>query len=533
MAGGRERSGIRRAAWGAWPSLAAIAVIAVVLLRAAFDSGGYFPAAFTQAGAIAFIALGALALAHVPRHRIATHALIGIGALAGLAAWTGLSSGWSATQDTAVLDMQRGMLYVALFGLGLVAAGSGRFSRHLVWTVLAVITVIVGAGLISRLYPDVISATPTELSQYRLSYPLGYWNAFGALAAAGAILALGLAADPRVPVVLRTPACGVSVILGVAMYFSLSRGAWLALIVGAVVLVALGSLRGSLLLTAVIVGVAATIAVVRLQAYPGLIDDPRAGAGQLTEGGAYGPQLVVIVLLAMATQAVIAATRSSAVLMEALGRIGRPLAIGAGIVLAAVVAGAYGLRAADVEGVTARALDDSENWVSRQWDDFLDPAALSETGTARLTTAKGTRSDLYRVAIDAFETHPLRGGGAGSFEVRWIRTRDVDEKVRDAHSLELETLGELGLVGALLLLGFLAAVVVAALRARFRPGALTSSQAAAVGAACAVWIIHSFVDWDWEMPGLTGPMVVLAASLFPAGRKRRRRRRTAQIMGMR
>ena len=146
-------------------------------------------------------------------------------------------------------------------------------------------------------------------------------------------------------------------------------------------------------------------------------------------------------------------------------------------------------------------------------------------GSERLTNARGTRSDLYRVAIDGFEARPLIGDGAGGFEVRFVHERDVDEKVRDAHSLYLEMLGELGLPGAIFLLTFVGALVWAAVRARQRRDVLTAGQSAAIGAALAVWLAHAAVDWDWQVPALTGTALVLASALFPPGGRRRRRRR--------
>jgi O-antigen ligase len=147
------------------------------------------------------------------------------------------------------------------------------------------------------------------------------------------------------------------------------------------------------------------------------------------------------------------------------------------------------------------------------------PATISEGGTARLSSAKGSRSDHYRVALDGLRAHPLWGDGAGGFEVRWMRERRVPIRVRNAHSLYHETLGELGLIGAGLLLLFLASLVAAAIRSRLRPRSLSRSQSAAVAAACSVWLVHSGFDWDWQVPALTGTALVLAATLFPYGRR--------------
>ncbi len=500
--------------------MAAATAIAIVLALA-WRAGGYFPTAYLGAGAVAFAVLGGLLALRPPHYALSSHALLALGALGAFAVWIGLSSRWSSSPLTAIEDMQRALVYVGLFGLGLVAAGSGRFSRLLVWGALGAVLVIVGAGLVSRLYPDLIGpvSDPGGLADYRLGYPLGYWNAFGALAAMGVVLALGLGADPRSPVPLRSLAAGAAVLMSVAMYLSLSRGAWLALFVGLAALIALGAHRGSLILTSAIVTVPALLAIARLGGYPALVDDPHAGSGQLASGHAFAAQLALLVAGAVAVQAVVAAGRASDNLMQAMRRVVRPLLIG---LLATATLGAaitYVVRTSAVEGRAARAVTGAQDWVDRQWQDFLRPTTFSEGGTARLTSSKGTRSDLYRAAVDGFDARPLIGDGAGGFEVRWMRERRVPEKVRDAHSLYLETLGELGLVGAALLALFLASLIVAAVRQRVRPGALARSQAAAVGGACAVWLSHCAVDWDWQMPAVTGVALLLAATLYPAGRR--------------
>ena len=83
--------------------------------------------------------------------------------------------------------------------------------------------------------------------------------------------------------------------------------------------------------------------------------------------------------------------------------------------------------------------------------------------------------------------------------------------MQNAHSLYLETLATLGVIGVGLLLWTLAIPVLAAVRARRTPFA-----AGAFGAYVAAWA-HAGVDWDWQLPAVTlaglfcGGLLVVAA----------------------
>jgi O-antigen ligase len=112
--------------------------------------------------------------------------------------------------------------------------------------------------------------------------------------------------------------------------------------------------------------------------------------------------------------------------------------------------------------------------------------------------------------VRTFAEHPVAGTGISGFRVEWLRQRRIGETVKDAHSLYLETLAELGLVGmaALALAG--GGIALAARRAMRRaPGA-----AAAPLAAFVAWAFHAGIDWEWEMPSVTLIALLLAGALL-------------------
>jgi len=127
----------------------------------------------------------------------------------------------------------------------------------------------------------------------------------------------------------------------------------------------------------------------------------------------------------------------------------------------------------------------------------------------RFGSVGSNRYAYWRVAVRTFADHPLGGVGAGGFRVEWLRERPFPESVRDAHSLYLETLAELGIVGFALLAAFLAGVALAGRRAHRLDPALATGPIAGV----VTWAVHAGVDWDWELPALTLVAITLAALL--------------------
>ena len=116
----------------------------------------------------------------------------------------------------------------------------------------------------------------------------------------------------------------------------------------------------------------------------------------------------------------------------------------------------------------------------------------------------GDRSAYWAVARGAVAGHPVAGSGAGTFAQVYRAQRPQGPVTRNAHSLYLETLDELGVVGLVLLLATLAVPAVA--------GVMCGRAAAPAVAGYTVFLLHAGIDWDWTMPAVTVAALALAAS---------------------
>jgi hypothetical protein len=121
------------------------------------------------------------------------------------------------------------------------------------------------------------------------------------------------------------------------------------------------------------------------------------------------------------------------------------------------------------------------------------------------------RTAYWHVAVREAKANPVAGSGAGTFADWWLRERTTPLSTKEAHSLYLETLAELGPLGLVLVLVPLAAAVAAAFRGR-EP---------AVGAAVVAYAVGAAVDFHWELAGATVPAVLLGAAAVSGARPER------------
>jgi O-Antigen ligase len=454
----------------------------------AFASGGFFDGARLVALIVAavLLAIGAVVQRRpLPRSRAGWAALGGLALLTG---WVALSHSWAPLPGRAGADAERLLLYLVALAAAAGAWRSREAIRAVEPALVAGTLVVIGYGLAGRLLPGLVHEAHTTYAGGRLEQPLTYWNAEGCLAAIGVALCARLAGDPTRSRGERAFGAVVAVPLLAGAYLSFSRGALAALLGGLIVLVLLAptwsQLRGAALVLEA--GVAGAIAC-------GLSPGVRGLAGSLGHREAEGA-LVLLVLLGLMALAGAVQLRACRVEAEERIRLG-PLPLPRWSRVAAVVAIAGVLLGPAIAARTSEA-----------------PAggpAFGATNT-RLSSVGSNRYQYWKVAVRTFAHHPLAGVGTGGFAVQWLEHRTIDESVRDAHSLELETLAELGLIGfafLALMLGGVAACGRIVKRADPR-------LAAGACAGLAVWALHSAIDWDWEMPAVTLVAVLLAGALI-------------------
>jgi O-antigen ligase len=170
-----------------------------------------------------------------------------------------------------------------------------------------------------------------------------------------------------------------------------------------------------------------------------------------------------------------------------------------------------------------------ERGVRDQWHAFTHLAEQGESGAAasvasrsRLLSGAGNRYDYWRIAWRVWGNNPVLGVGAGNYARPYYEQRATTEDIDQPHSIELQTLSELGLVGALLLAAFLAGVALGAARIRRRAAGSPLSRALMVGAVGAfiAWLVQTSVDWMHLLPGLTAIALAAVAVLVRPSRRR-------------
>jgi len=468
------------------------AAVAVGALLAA--NGGFFPVSWSW-GALGLLWACALALVLRAPFTPSRIERTFLGALVLLVAWVWISIAWTSDVTQSVFEGERSLVLVAAVGAGL-ALAQRRPVRPLLGGTLAGITVACGYAVATRLFPGHVGHFD-PVAVYRLNTPVGYWNGLGIVAAIGTVLALGFSVRARARTSNALAALALPVLV-LTLYFTYSRGAWAALAAGLLVLLALDPNRLATAAGLAALALAPALAVFLASRSAALTHQRSTLAAARHDG-----HRIALVLLALAL-----VEAAVALGLRAAGRIAIPraLRLGWAALLVALVLGAAGGALAHY-GSPARI-------AHRVYHDFTAPPPKNvvNLNTRVFNLSNDGRIALWKVAWREADANLLLGGGAGSYQRYYLQHRVNAQNVEDAHSLYLETLAELGVVGLALLVAVLAIPLVAAVR--FRRRRLVPFAAAAY---CA-YLVHAAIDWDWELAGVTLAAVLCGLACVLAGR---------------
>ena len=472
---------------------------------------------------MAWLAIGlAVAAAAWPRSRLPRATIVTWGLLAAFAGLNALSMAWADSAEKAFAEFDRASLYLAVFGVVVLAtrrASAWEWSNGLALGIVAVGLL----ALSSRLFPELLGqsdVTSLKPNDPRLSYPVNYWIGLAVLIALG--LPLLLAAAVRRAG--RTAALAVAPLpaLAVAIYLTSSRAGLITAALAIVAFVAFASRRLLALAAVVTSAVGSAVAIVVVSNQHELVNGPL----QSDAAASQGRNAAVVIVLVCALTALAHALLRRAIPAEV--RLTRGLKRGAvalGLVL--VVGGV----------VAADPVDRLERFKQPPASFERPPSksAASNTGSRRAPSRFGRsyvqshftnasssgRWQFWQAAVDQFRSRPLLGRGAGSYEAWWAQHGTLFYFTRNAHSVFFETSGELGAAGLLLLLATFGAGLWVAAR-RLHAGTKDDRLVVAgLSAALVTFVIAAAIDWMWDLTVvgaigivflalLTGPATVFA-----------------------
>lgn len=477
-------------------AIPALVVVVVVVVWAATEAGQ--PPMHWYPGGLVILGLLVLAATTLPLRlrEVPKPVLIAAGFLLAFTLWSFLSIAWADAKGTAWDGANRTLLYLVVFVLfGFWRQRAGAATTVVVLWVLC-LSVVAAVVLLRTGSDDGLGM----FRDGRLREPAGYANATAALFLMPAWPALVLAGRRELGWPLRGLMAGAATLLACVALLALSRGSVFSTPIMLIILFVAVPARARTFaaLVPIALGIAAATPAV-LDANEKIRDHAPDALGSLT------PTILVAAL--------------GVTLVVALGswledRVTRP-EVRRGVHRGVAAAGIVTLVV--VLGVALAVAGNPFTRISDAWDSFKH--GYTNTPGQPLAQGLGSgRYDFYTVSLDLFSAHPVAGIGADNFQQDYLAVRKSGETPRYPHSLEMRTLAQTGVVGALLLIGFIAAALTAAAMALRRGPALGRAVAAAAFTAFAYWLIHGSFDWFWEFAGLGVPafaMIGLACGLCP------------------
>jgi hypothetical protein len=492
-----DRAPPRSTIWSDRIAAAGLATLGAALGASQLLQGAYNETAWAP---IALGGLGLVVALAVAAPRLPPMALLA--PVLGLWLWSLVSAGWGDSTDAARIAADRWLLYAAAIVVLSWALGRDRRRAVLLLTSAAAGVLLVAAWVLARM----LDGTGQSLFlATRLNDPLGYVNgqAVYLLVAAWPCLALAEHRGSRASgAIAGIGMASLVALLGLGLLCQ-SRSWEVALAVAVVVLEV--AVPGRRRRAAALLLAGATVAAVYAPVSAAW-RHPSPVTGVVTTGGARHAAVAILVGAVASglvwAVVVLSLHRFAPAGSPARARV-RRFASWALVALGAAAAVAIGVKGSAIE-----------NRIHSQYEAFVQLSPGS--GGSRLVSGAGNRYDYWRVALTEFRSAPLGGVGAGNYDTGYYLHRRTTEAITQPHSLELQTLAELGVVGGLLLAVFLVAVGLGLRRTArtARHDLLARRVAVAAGGTFTVWLVQTSVDWTYLIPGVTA--IALAAAVAMA-----------------
>lgn len=496
--------GVRLDAHAIWIWVLAGALV----LYLGIDGGGYDLVVRSHAAVVVWwIVLIGAAWGTLPAGRISRAAWIALALFAAFLAWSAIAVSWSVSSERSLEEVSRLGCYLGVLVLAVATYGDRRQAlRHAVAAVASAVVVVVALALLSRLRPGLFPGSHTTAAvlpgtQGRLGWPLNYWNGLAALVAMGLPLLLAIATSART-LLAQAAGAGAIPLLSLCGYLTFSRGGAIAVAVAVIAFIALAPERIPKLATSLPCAAGSAVLIA------GAVHRPAVEHG--LPGSVAGHQGATLLVATILVCAGVALTQVGIALAARHGSLLRLLQISparARVLLVAAVCAC--LFAAIALGAPSRLTD--------AWHAFKQPptAALSHDSISRFGALSGNgRYAYWKTAIDAMPGHWLKGFGPGTFEFVWLPRAPFLSYVRNAHSLYIETLTEVGVIGLVLLVSFLLVLLVAAARRVVSERFEARAWVAAVTAACLAFMVSAAFDWVWQIPVLPAVLLLLVAAVL-------------------
>jgi O-antigen ligase len=450
--------------------------------------------------------------------RAPVEAWIGVGLLAGFVIWCAVTLLWSVAPDSSWASLNRGVAYTLVVVLAIAAGSSApRAIERVAYGWLFVALACTLYALAGKVMPGVhvlgLDFNHTAVAS-RLRDPLQYWNALALVAVLAVPIALRLTTDVRRRPEVRFAALAALFLLLCCLGMTYSRGGLVALMTAIVVMTLLGGqrLRGLAVFGVTIVTLIPPLALAFSRPAMKGIHIP------LHERTADGIVLAMVmagslIALMVAGWALLRMEERARWSDESTRLVWRGLGAITGVLALIVV---FGI--ATSKGGPQRFFHDA-------WHEFTKVSQDKDSDPTRIVSSNsGNRWVWWQEAAGAWSDRPIGGWGAGSFPVTHLMYRKVPLEVQQPHSVPLQFLAETGVVGAALGMGALGFLLLAALaRVRGMAAGRERDIAVALLAGGVAWLVHGFVDFDWDIPGVTVPALLFVGVLVATPVRRHER----------